>query len=217
MSKRFTYIATLAAAIFVTGSAVAVPFSNTVSCSDVTDAWGSCLLREDSGAPYSYQHNLGVTGPFSNATFSITFRDDQNATDTYFEESVFEQFGNNASHDYREDVTVTFDGGSGSWDISGDGDDIIDDSFQGNVTFDYSGDISAWLSGGVLDVSLVVDNLIDSVQIDFFGETCLDDECIADIYFVSSTVNYSVPEPGSIALLSLGMVGLGLARRKAKS
>jgi len=126
------------------GSVSAVPFSDTVDCGDV----GLCGKLYE-GNVYEYQHDLtGLGIPDSalvtDASIAITFQDDDTASD--FSKHIF-FYG----WDYREEVSVSFDAGTQTWDVGGGG-DIIPEYDTSKYLFGFTLDISAINDDGILGV-----------------------------------------------------------------
>ena len=94
-------------------------------------------------------------------------------------------------------VTVTFDDEAAS--VVG-GNTVVGGSFRpvGNLG-DFDGTDAAGLW------TLLIQDTVGADRLDYFSST------------LNVTTGNNVPEPGSLALLGLGMIGLGLARRRRQS
>ncbi len=94
-------------------------------------------------------------------------------------------------------VTVTFDDEAAS--VVG-GSTVLGGSFRpvGNLSaFDGADAAGLW--------TLFIQDTVGADRLDYFSST------------LNVTTGNNVPEPGSLALLGLGMIGLGLARRRRQS
>lgn len=163
-----------------------------------TFGWSTCTRSY-----YTYSNDTYVSSN-SNATFTVSLDDPHQTTRTDYDsnyDSCGRSYSNSSSsssvscNDRTNDTNNSFDGvlDLSSFDLSEFiGDDDLDLSFTNSATFNANCD-----------------------------NNDAGDRCTAynDSYWrgtVTVAYTYDVPEPGTLSILALGLMGLGLARKRQK-
>jgi hypothetical protein len=191
MFKKIGVVSFLAGILFATTAANAIPIVDVV---DTFDNNGFLHTGDSIGYTHNLLDNGFITGTATGGTLEIQFSDDTSDAGIWRDESAWEVIL----------ITVdNFDFDTGGLSIS-----TTAQSFSNELEVNALAKVN---SSGMLDIA------ITSLWGDFIIEKSIltvDGEITGGGSILTSEVS-SVPEPGILGMLAIGLIGIGLARRKA--